>query len=93
MVYGRVKENKVIIANELGLHARAAGIFAKEAGKFSSDIWVMKDSMRVNGKSIMDLLTLAAPKGSDIIITADGDDEGIAIEALTSIVEKGFGEE
>jgi len=41
----------------------------------------------------MDLLTLAAPKGSDIIITADGDDENIAIEALTSIVEKGFGEE
>jgi len=93
MVYGRVKESKVIIANELGLHARAAGVFAREAIRFSSDIWVMKDSMRVNGKSIMDLLTLAAPKGSDIIIAADGDDEGIAIEALTSIVEKGFGEE
>ena len=93
MIYGRVKKSKVIIANELGLHARATGVFAKEASRFSSDVMVIKDSIRVNGKSIMDLLTLAAPKGSDIIITADGDDENIAIEALTSIVEKGFGEE
>ncbi len=93
MVYGRVKKSKVIIANELGLHARAAGIFAKEAGRFSSDVMVIKDSIRVNGKSIMDLLTLAAPKGSEVIVMADGDDENTAIEVLTSIVEKGFGEE
>ncbi|MCD6569075.1 MAG: HPr family phosphocarrier protein [Deltaproteobacteria bacterium] len=88
-----MKESKVTIKNELGLHARAAGIFAKEASNFSSDVMVIRDSMQVNGKSIMELLTLAASNGTEIMITADGDDETQAIKVLTSLVNQNFREE
>ncbi|MRR13866.1 HPr family phosphocarrier protein [archaeon] len=87
-----MKEQKVIIPNKLGMHARAAAVFSKQASEFSSNVMVIKDSMEVNGKSIMELLTIAATKGSSIIIKALGEDENRAIEVLTELVEQGFGE-
>ncbi len=85
-------EEKVTIPNKLGMHARAAALFSRQAAEFISDILVIKDSMEVNGKSIMELLTLAATLGSSIIIKAHGDDEDQAIKVLSELVKQGFGE-
>lgn len=87
-----MKEQRVTIQNKLGLHARAAAAFSRQASEFVSRIIVIKDHMEVNGKSIMELLTLAATKGSHIVIKAAGDDESQAVEALARLVEQGFGE-
>jgi len=87
-----MKEQKVIISNELGLHARAAAIFAKQAGRFSSDIKVMKNGIEADGKSIMEILTLAAPIGTEIVIKVDGADETGALDSLITLVKDGFGE-
>ncbi len=87
-----MKEQKVIIPNKLGMHARAAAIFSRQASEFSSNVMVIKDSMEVNGKSIMELLTLAATKGSSIIIQTLGEDENQAIQVLSDLVAQGFGE-
>lgn len=87
-----MKEQKVTIQNKLGLHARAAASFSKQASEFISDVFVTKDRMQVNGKSIMELLTLAATRGSNIIIKTHGDDEAQAIKTLAELVKQGFGE-
>ncbi|MFY9397040.1 MAG: HPr family phosphocarrier protein [Desulfomonilia bacterium] len=87
-----MKEKKVTIKNRLGLHARAAAAFSQKASEFRSNVYVVKDHMEVNGKSIMELLTLAAVKGSHIVIKAVGDDEKQAVEALERLVKQGFGE-
>jgi len=88
-----MKEKKVMIPNKLGIHARPATLFAETASKFQSEVTVEKDGMEVNGKSILGLMMLVAPKGTEIIIRAEGPDEDEAIEALTKLVEEGFGEE
>jgi len=80
------------ITNELGLHARAAAQFVKIASRFSSEILVKKDSREVNGKSIMGILMLAAAKGSQIKVTALGDDASDAVGALKTLIENKFGE-
>ncbi|MGA1861590.1 HPr family phosphocarrier protein [Deferribacter thermophilus] len=87
------KEIEVEIVNELGMHARAAAAFVKEAGKYISDVFIEKDGMEVNGKSIMGILMLAAPKGSKIKIKAIGDDADDALNALSSLVKNKFGED
>lgn len=87
-----MKEENVTIPNKLGLHARAAALFTKQASAFSSKIEVIKNHMKVNGKSIMELLTIAGVQGSQIVIRVEGDDEDQAIEALVSLVKSGFGE-
>lgn len=87
-----MKEEKVTIPNKLGMHARSAAAFAKLASTFASTIEVEKDSMRANGKSIMELLTVAAAMGSQITVRATGEDEDAAIAALAALVENGFGE-
>ena len=92
MDYYTMKEERVVIPNKLGLHARAAAVFSRQASSFISDVQVIKDSMEVNGKSIMELLTLAATKGSDITIKAHGDDEAQALKTLAELVKQGFGE-
>jgi phosphocarrier protein len=92
MDYYTMKEQKVTIPNKLGLHARAAAVFSRQASAFISDVLVVKDTMEVNGKSIMELLTLAATRGSDIVIRTHGDDEIQAIKALAELVKQGFGE-
>lgn len=85
-------QTTVEIVNELGLHARAAAVFVKEANKFSADIMVGKDGFEVNGKSIMGLMMLAAQKGSSILLKIDGTDANEASEALISLIANRFGE-
>ena len=81
------------ITNERGLHARAAAKFVKCASKFSADIFVKKGGRQVNGKSIMGILTLAAARGSQIQVQADGIDAEEAVEELSTLVQSGFYEE
>lgn len=81
------------IVNRLGLHARAAASFVQTAGKFASDIWVEKDGVEVNGKSIMGLMMLAAEQGSSINVRAEGADSFEAMNTLQELVTNGFGEE
>jgi phosphocarrier protein len=92
MGYATMKEKHVIIVNKLGMHARSAALFSKQASQFTSKIEVIKDQMKVNGKSIMELLTIAAVKGAKVIIRTDGNDEEDAINSLVSLVKDGFGE-
>jgi len=79
---------EVIIRNKIGLHARPAAQFVKVAEGFTCDIWVTKDGMRVNGKSILSLLTLAAEEGSLVLLEAEGPDEAEALEALRNILQE-----
>jgi phosphocarrier protein len=74
------------IQNKLGLHARPASLFVAEAGKYGSQIFVSKDGMRVNGKSIVGILMLAAGEGSEITIEAVGDDAEDALDCLEDLV-------
>lgn len=78
------------MANRLGLHARPAAAFVKLAGQYRSDISVAKDSMIVNGKSIMGVMTLAAECGSELTIRAEGDDAADAARALADFVKHPF---
>lgn len=82
----------VMIANPLGLHARAAARFVHAASGFQSRVRVAKGDREVDGKSIMGLLLLAAAQGTQVTITADGADERAAIDALRSLIERGFDE-
>lgn len=86
-------EKEVIICNKLGLHARAAAKFVATASEYSAQIEVEKDGKRVNGKSIMGVMMLAASKGSSISLFAEGDDAELAISKLTELVLDRFGEE
>jgi len=83
-------EKKVIVKNLLGIHARPATKFVKIASQFKSKIWVIKDSIKADGKSIMDLLILTATKGTELIIRCEGPDEKEALEALVSLIERRF---
>ena len=83
----------VVIKNTLGLHARPAALFVQLANKFQSEIFVEKKEQKVNGKSIMGIMTLAAGKGQEITITADGNDAEKAVNALEKLLKDKFGEE
>jgi len=85
-----IRDAKVI--NPLGLHARPAAQFVKLANSFGSDIEVTKDTLSVNGKSIMGVMMLAAECGSTITLKAKGPDAEEAVEALAQLVQAGFGE-
>ena len=85
-------ERSFVIVNTLGLHARAAAQLVQAANRFRSEIHVEKDGMEVNGKSIMGVLTLAAAKGSSILVTIEGEDAEAAMVALAKMIENGFGE-
>lgn len=79
---------KIIVRNKLGLHARPAALFVQSANKFDSRIIVERDNEKVNGKSIMGILTLGAEQGSSIIIEAEGKDAQLAILELERLVSK-----
>jgi len=85
-------DKTVTIVNKLGLHARAAAKFVTLASSFASDIKLGRNGQEVNGKSIMGVMMLAASKGTDIRLIADGSDEHEAIEKLTELIENRFGE-
>jgi phosphocarrier protein len=86
-------ERTVKIVNDPGLHLRSASSFVKAAARFRSDIWVMKDGIEVNGKSILGIISLVAEYGSSITIKANGQDEQQAIDVLATLVENKFYEE
>jgi phosphocarrier protein len=81
------------IQNRNGLHARPAAMFVKTASRYQSEVWVEKDGERVNGKSIMGLMMLAAGRGSVLSVEAEGPDADKALEDLRKLVESSFGEE
>jgi phosphocarrier protein HPr len=84
---------KVTIVNRLGLHARPAMAFVDKASAFTSDIKVSKGDVVVDGKSIMEMMMLAAGQGTELEIVADGPDAAPACAALKSLVDAGFDEE
>jgi phosphocarrier protein len=85
-------KSSITINNKLGLHARASAKLTKLAGSFKSDIHLSRNSRRVNAKSIMGVMMLAAGLGSDIEIEADGIDEQAAMDAIRGLIEARFGE-
>lgn len=82
----------VTISNKLGLHARASAKLTKLAGGFASDVWMSRGERRVNAKSIMGVMMLAAGLGSVVEIETNGKDEQAALEALVALVNDKFGE-
>jgi len=84
---------KLKIINELGMHARAAAEFSRLASKFASAVFVSREDMEINGKSIMGVLMLAAFRGSTITVRAEGEDAEEALDALETLVGNRFGEE
>jgi phosphocarrier protein len=88
-----VKRAEVTIVNRLGLHARPSAALTQLATRFSADIHLSKGSRRVNGKSIMGVMMLAAAQGTVIVVEAEGRDEDKALAALVALIESGFGEE
>ena len=85
-------ERQVEIVNPLGFHARPAAEFVRLAASFRCDLWLEKDGVEVNAKSIMGVLMLAAEKGSQLMIRAKGDDADDALTALGDLVAGGFEE-
>ncbi|HVV68776.1 MAG TPA: HPr family phosphocarrier protein [Gammaproteobacteria bacterium] len=83
---------KVIIANKLGLHARAAAKLVHLSSRYASNIEVVKNERSVNGKSIMGVMMLAASKGTEIELVISGEDETAALEALEALIQGRFGE-
>ena len=83
---------KIVIINRLGLHARASAKFVSLASEFSAEITLQRNGQQINGKSIMGIMMLAAAKGAELEICADGKDEKKALEALTELVSDRFGE-
>lgn len=83
----------VQIRNKLGLHARPAAHFVRLAGRFVAEVYVSRNSVEVNGKSIMGVMMLAAEEGARIEIRAEGDDAERAVEELVALVDRGFDED
>jgi phosphocarrier protein HPr len=88
-----VKRADVTVANRLGLHARPSAALTQLATRFTSEVFLSKGSRRVNGKSIMGVMMLAAAQGSVIVVETSGPDEDAALAALVGLIESGFGEE
>lgn len=86
-------EREFDIPNRLGLHARAAAQLVRLANRYASEIRVQKDGVEVNGKSIMGVLMLAAPKDSKIVVRATGEDAEAALAAIGELIAGKFGEE
>ncbi|HMI55773.1 MAG TPA: HPr family phosphocarrier protein [Gemmatimonadaceae bacterium] len=85
-------EREAKIVNKLGIHARPAAEIVKTAGKFKSNITIIRDDLEVNAKSIMGVMMLAAEFGATIVLRALGDDAEAALDALTAVIVNKFGE-
>jgi phosphocarrier protein len=83
---------ELTIVNKLGLHARASAKLTQVASGFKSDIWLTRNGRRVNAKSIMGVMMLAAGKGATVTVEADGEDAGDALAALRALIADKFGE-
>ncbi len=86
-------ERTVSLPNKLGLHARPAMQLVELANKFASDVSLSKDGRNVDCKSMIDVLTLGAEHGAEIVVSADGEDADEAVQSLCCLIEIGFGEE
>ncbi|MBC3885819.1 HPr family phosphocarrier protein [Undibacterium griseum] len=85
-------QQEIEIVNKLGLHARASAKFTQLASKYKSEVWVARNGRRVNGKSIMGVMMLAAGKGSKIILETEGADEQDCFNAIVALINDKFGE-
>ncbi len=85
-------KKKITIVNDAGLHARPAAALVKTASKYESDFFIHLYGYKVNGKSILGVMTLAAEKGAELELEVDGPDEQKALEAITELINSGFGE-
>jgi len=90
---GLIMTKVFVVTNKLGIHARPAALFVKTANRFSCDIFVEKDGEKVNGKSIMGLMMLAAGPGSKLTVFAEGEDASEALAELELLVKRKFDEE
>lgn len=88
-----MREEQVLIDNKLGLHARAAAKVVHTASGFEAEVFIGTDEEIVNAKSILGLLTLAATKGTPLMVRAEGPDEGEAVIALVELIRGRFGED
>ncbi|HQA60290.1 MAG: HPr family phosphocarrier protein [Tepidanaerobacteraceae bacterium] len=86
-------QQNVIVKNKTGLHARPAALFVQAANKFKSEIFIEKEGKKVNAKSIMGVMSLAVSQGTEITISAQGDDAQEAVDNLVELIESKFGEE
>src|SRR5205809_3213505 len=84
---------ELVVRNKLGIHARPAAMFVKTANRFTCDIFVEKDGEKVNGKSIMGLMMLAAGPGSKLTVYAQGQDASQALSELETLIKRKFDEE
>lgn len=85
-------QRELEIVNKLGLHARASAKLTQLAAKFKSEVWMTRNSRRVNAKSIMGVMMLAAGKGSKIVLETEGEDEQACFDALLELIQNKFGE-
>lgn len=83
---------EIEISNKLGLHARASAKLTQLAGSFNAEVWLEKGSRRINAKSIMGVMMLAAGKGATIVVETEGSDEQTALDALLKLIADKFGE-
>lgn len=86
-------ERELVVINKLGIHARPAAMFVKTANRFDCEIFVEKDGEKVNGKSIMGLMMLAAGPGSKIIVSVEGKDGHEALEEIEALLKRKFDED
>ena len=86
-------EKKVVIKNKLGLHARPAALLVQTANKFKCEVEITKGREKVNGKSIMGIMTLAAGSGTPLTIRTQGEDAELALNELLKLISSNFGEE
>ena len=87
-----MQQREVEIVNKLGLHARASAKLTQLAGQFTAEVWISREGRKVNAKSIMGVMMLAAAKGSLVEIETDGADEAQAMTALVELINDKFGE-
>lgn len=87
-----MKSTTVTVTNKLGLHARPSAKLTEVASRFSSEVWLTRNEKRINAKSILGVMMLAASCGSELLLEVDGEDEVAAIESLTALFAEGFGE-
>jgi phosphocarrier protein len=90
---GYLVETQLVIRNQLGMHARAAALFVKTAARYKAQVFVSRDDLEVNGKSIMGVMMLAAEEGATIKVRAEGEDEQQVLAALKELVDGKFGGE
>jgi phosphocarrier protein HPr len=90
---GSAVSKDFMVANKLGIHARPAALFVKTANRFTCDIFVEKDGEKVNGKSIMGLMMLAAGPGSMLTVHAEGNDASQALDEIETLIKRKFDED